>query len=80
MPRIKNSDVVIGRIITERLEEMERSQAWLSKKVNRSSGSIGAIVKGRLKPSNELIESIASVLQIDSNILIEALAKSGEKL
>lgn len=80
MPRIKNSDVPIGKIITERLEEMERSQAWLSKKVNRSSGAIGAIVKGRLKPSNELVENIASVLQIDSNILIEALAKSGEKL
>lgn len=79
MPRRKSSDSPIGAIITKRLEEMERPQTWLSRKVNRSSVTISYVIKGRLKPSRELIDSIASVLSIDSTILFEALDKEVKK-
>lgn len=79
MPRKKSSDSPIGKIITKRLEEMERPQTWLSRKVNRSSATISAVVKGRLKPSRELIGNIAAVLSIDSTILLEALNKEVKK-
>ena len=79
MPRRKSSDSPIGTIITKRLEEMERPQTWLSRKVNRSSVTISYVIKGRLKPSRELIDSIASVLSIDSTILFEALDKEVKK-
>lgn len=75
MPRIKSSDSPIGEVITNRLEEMERPQTWLARKVNRSQVTIASVVKGRLKPSKELIDSIAMILSIDSTVLIEALDK-----
>ena len=75
MPRIKSSDSPIGEVITNRLEEMERPQTWLARNVNRSQVTIASVVKGRLKPSKELIDSIAMILSIDSTVLIEALDK-----
>lgn len=75
MPRIKSSDSPIGEVITNRLEEMERPQTWLARMVNRSQVTIASVVKGRLKPSKELIDSIAMILSIDSTVLIEALDK-----
>lgn len=75
MLRRKSTDSPIGTIITNRLEEMERPQTWLARKVNRSSATIGAIVKGRLKPSKELIDSIAMILSVESTVLLESLDK-----
>lgn len=79
MPRRKSSDSPIGHIITDRLEEMERSQAWLARKVHRSIVSISRIVKGSLKPSVELVELIASELSISTNILTAVLEEKDEK-
>ena len=79
MPRNKNSDAPIGKLIVSRLDEMERSQQWLARKVNRANGTINFIVKGRLKPSHELIKTIASVLSIDVKVLSDVLEKGDKK-
>lgn len=78
MPRNKNNDAQIGKVIASRLDEMERSQQWLARKVNRANGTINFIVKGRLKPSYELLKMIASVLSIDVKVLSDALEKGDE--
>ena len=75
MPRRKSTDVPIGTVITDRLEEMERSQPWLARKANCSVNTISFIIKGIFRPSNNLIERIASVLLIDPAILAEARKK-----
>lgn len=79
MPRNKNNDAQIGKVIASRLDEMERSQQWLARKVNRANGTINFIVKGRLKPSYELLKMIASVLSIDVKVLLDTLEKGDEK-
>lgn len=79
MPRNKNSDAPIGKLIVSRLDEMERSQQWLARKVNRANGTINFIVKGRLNPSHELIKAIAFVLSIDINVLSDALEKGNKR-
>lgn len=78
MPRRKSSDAPIGRIITKRLEEMERSQPWLARKTNRSICTISFIIKGRLKPSEETLKEISTVLSIDSKILSAALEQGAK--
>ncbi len=79
MPRNKNNDTQIGKVIMSRLDEMERSQQWLARKVNRANGTINFIVKGRLKPSYELLKMIASVLSIDVKVLSDVLEKGDKK-
>ena len=74
----KRPDTPLGAIIRERLKEMERSQPWLARQVDRSAGTISFIIKGRLIPSVELVESIASVLSIDSDIMLSALKEGAE--
>lgn len=78
MMKQKIPDSPIGVIIRARLEEMERSQPWLARQVNRSAGTISFIIKGRLIPSVELVESIASVLSVDSDIMLSALKEKGK--
>lgn len=79
MPRNKNNDTQIGKVIMSRLDKMERSQQWLARKVNRANGTINFIVKGRLKPSYELLKMIASVLSIDVKVLSDVLEKGDKK-
>lgn len=74
----KRPDTPLGAIIRARLKEMERSQPWLARQVDRSAGTINFIIKGRITPSVELIESIASVLSVDSNIMLSALKEGAE--
>lgn len=74
----KRPDTPLGVIIRARLKEMERSQPWLARQVDRSAGTISFIIKGRLIPSVELVESIASVLSVDSDIMISALKEGVE--
>ncbi|MDE5935918.1 MAG: helix-turn-helix domain-containing protein [Ruminococcus sp.] len=74
----KRPDSPLGAIIRARLKEMEHSQPWLARQVDRSAGTISFIIKGRLIPSVELVESIASVLSVDSNIMISALKEGVE--
>jgi len=74
----KRPDSPLGAIIRARLKEMERSQPWLARQVERSAGTINFIIKGRLIPSTELIEKMACVLSIDSNIMLSALKEGAE--
>lgn len=74
----KRPDSPLGAIIRARLKEMERSQPWLARQVDRSAGTISFIIKRRLIPSVELVESIASVLTIDSDIMLSALKEGVE--
>lgn len=74
----KTPDSPIGVIIRARLKEMERLQSWLARQVDRSAGTISFIIKGRLIPSVELVESIASVLTVDSDIMLSALKEGTE--
>lgn len=78
MPRNKMNDSPVGSIIMAQLEEMERSQQWLARKANCSGSTVNWIVKGRCKPSVELLGRIADVLSIDVSILIDALSQDGE--
>ena len=73
MPRNKNNDCPVGEIITDRLEEMERSQLWLARKVERAPNTINEIIKGRQCPSIPLLKSIADVLEIDCLKLVAAV-------
>lgn len=75
----KRPDSPIGIIIKARLKEMDHSQQWLARKVNRANGTINFIVKGRLKPSYELLKMIASVLSIDVKVLSDVLEKGDKK-
>lgn len=74
----KRPNSPLGAIIRARLKEMERSQPWLARQVDRSAGTISFIIKRRLIPSVELVESIASVLTIDSDIMLSALKEGVE--
>lgn len=56
---------------------MERSQAWLAKKVERAPHTISEIVKGRLRPSVALLEEIAKVIDVDCVSLVEAIVNGG---
>ncbi|MDE6657923.1 MAG: helix-turn-helix domain-containing protein [Oscillospiraceae bacterium] len=69
----KRPDSPVGAIIKTRLKEMERSQPWLARQVDRSAGTINFIIKGRITPSVELVKSIASVLSLDNDVLLSAL-------
>lgn len=66
-------DSPIGVIIKGKLAELERSQAWLAKKAGYSTNYIHVIIKGKFIPSNEVVERMAAVLEIDFNTLIAAL-------
>ena len=73
--RNPNTDSSMGRIIMTKLKEMERSQAWLSRQAGCAVITISLIVKGRLRPSVELTQKIAQILEIDPEILLSVRAE-----
>lgn len=79
MPKKKKPDSPIGVIIRARLEEMERSQPWLARQVRRCTNTINGIIRGRLNPSEDLLEKLSSVLSVDISILTDAVKRGGEK-
>lgn len=78
MPNKKKADSPIGVIVKNRLEEMERSQPWLARQVHRCTNTINGIIRGRLIPSEELLEKLSSVLSVDVSILSDAV-NEGDK-
>lgn len=79
MLKQKTPDSPIGVIIRARLEEMERSQPWLARQVRRCTNTINGIIRGRLNPSEDLLEKLSSVLSVDISILTDAVKQGGEK-
>lgn len=75
MLKKKTPDSPVGTIIRARLEEMERSQPWLARQVRRCTNTINGIIKGRLNPSEGLLERLSSVLSVDINILTDAVKR-----
>lgn len=73
MPRNKNNDCPLGAIITSKLKEMERSQMWLARKVERAPNTINEIIKGRQCPPISLLKSIANTIDIDCMDLVAAV-------
>lgn len=79
MLKKKTPDSPIGVIIRARLAEMERSQPWLARQVRRCTNTINGIIRGRLNPSEDLLEKLSSVLSVDISILTDAVKQGGEK-
>ncbi len=79
MLKKKTPDSPVGSIIRTRLEQMERSQPWLARQVCRCTNTINGIIKGRLNPSEELLEKFSSVLSVDISILTDAVKQGGKK-
>lgn len=79
MPKKKTPDSPIGVIIRARLEEMERSQPWLARQVHRCTNTINGIIRGRINPSDDLLEKLSSVLSVNISILTNAVKREGEK-
>ena len=73
MPKISENDSPIGIIIKERLAEMERTQPWLARKSGCAVNTVNRIVKGKMKPSSDLLTRIAFALEIDCEQLYSAL-------
>ena len=61
----------IGEIISEHRNEMKLTQLQLAEKSGLSRSYIGDIEAGRYAPSVRSLVSIASVLSIDLNFLLE---------
>lgn len=79
MLKKKTPDSPIGVIIRAHLEEMERSQPWLARQVCRCTNTINGIIRGRLNPSEDLLEKLSSVLSVDISVLTDAVKQGGEK-
>lgn len=73
MPRNANNDCRIGAIITGKLKEMERSQLWLARKIERAPNTVNEIIKGRQCPSIAILKSIAEVIDVDCMELVAAV-------
>lgn len=73
MPRNEKNDCAVGRIITGRLAEMERSQMWLARKTDRTTNIINEVVKGRRCPSIKLLKDISDVIEVDCLVLVSAV-------
>lgn len=73
MPKISTNDSPVGVVIKKRLAEMERTQPWLARKSDCAVNTVNRIVKGKMKPSSELLTKIAVALEIDYEQLYSAL-------
>lgn len=71
--RNSKNDSSIGKLIMSRLDEMERSQSWLSKKAGCSYNTVNSVIKGKRNPSMETAEKIGKVIGVDGEVLYSAL-------
>ena len=70
MLRNWENDCILGSIISNRLDEMERNQVWLAKKCKITKAGINAIIKGRAVPSCRILWAISNILDIEPAILL----------
>lgn len=56
--------------IKEVLNEQGRSQAWLSEKLGKSYNMVNSYVQNRRQPSLEVLNKIASILEVDIKELL----------
>lgn len=61
--------------IKEVLEEQGRSQKWLASKIGKSYNMVNAYVQNRQQPRLEVLNDIASILDVDVKDLIVSSKK-----
>jgi hypothetical protein len=54
----------VGVLITRRLEDMARSQAWLASRLSVSGTMVSLIIRGQRDLSGELLGAVSSILRI----------------
>lgn len=62
-----------GQIVARQLCTMGKSQKWLAEQCNVTQAHISMVLSGKANPSNGLLYEIAQNLNIESNMLIDAL-------
>lgn len=62
-----------GKIVSMQLCTMGKNQKWLAEQCGVTPAHISSVLSGKAKPSNGLLYSIASELEISVSYLISAL-------
>jgi len=62
--------------IKEVLQQTGVTQAWLSKKLNKSYNMVNSYVQNRRQPSIEILNSIAEILDVDVKELLVSNKKN----
>jgi len=62
---MNNNEIVIGKLILQKLKEKERSVAWLARHVNCDDGNLGRLLKGSQHIHSELLLRISITLEED---------------
>lgn len=68
-----NQKSEFGKIVSMRLCTMGKNQKWLAEQCDVTPAHISSVLSGKAKPSNGLLHSIASELEISVSYLIYAL-------
>ena len=55
----------IGEIILQKLEEKERTVAWLARKINCNDANLGRLLKNNQHIHSELLLHISEALEVD---------------
>ena len=65
--------------IKEVLEEKGIKQIWLAEKLGKSFNTVNSYVQNRQQPRLEVLNEIASILDVDVRILIQSSKCDNEK-
>lgn len=72
MKNVKSS--AFGKIILKRLVDMEKNQKWLAEAIGTNQTRIYDYISGRCAPSARVLYKIATVLELDCNVLLAAIS------
>lgn len=61
-------------LIVERLKQLNKTQTWLAKQCGVTPGQISHIIMGTRKPSLRLLNSIATILELNATELLNRIA------
>ena len=62
-------------VIKQRLKQMERSQAWVGRRVNRTPACVSYWFNNKVTPELSMIQRIADILGIGLDTIIERESK-----
>lgn len=71
LPLVQDVHEGWGEAIKERLAELEYSQNWLARAIDKDPGTVSRIVAGKLNPSDEIKWLIAGALRMRMDRLWE---------
>jgi len=65
----KKTNKKLGRFLINRLEELEKNQSWLAKKIKVTKATTSFYIQGKITPSDDLLKKMSVSLKVNYKTL-----------